>query len=51
MERRRKQDPTGESLRENCPNAEFLLARIYPYSVRIQGNKEQKKLRVWARFT
>ena len=51
-------------LREQCPNAEFLwpvfscirtecgyLHHKSPYSVRIQGNTDQKKFRIWAHFT
>ena len=30
-----------------CPNTEFFLVRIFLYSVRIQENKDQKKLRIW----
>ena len=40
------------SLREKCPNVEFFLVRIFlysvrksPYSVQIQENTDQKKLR------
>ena len=36
------------TLREKCPNTEFFLARIFLYSVRIQENKDQKKIRIWA---
>ena len=32
------------SLREKCPNSEFFLVLIFPYSVRIQENTDQKKL-------
>ena len=39
------------SLHEKCPNAEFLLARIFLYSVRIQQNTKQKKLRILTFFT
>ena len=52
------------SLREKCPNTEYFLLRIFciwteygglrsksPYSVRIQENTEQKKLRIWTIFT
>ena len=39
------------SLREKCPNTEFLLVSIFLYSVRIQENTDQKKLRIWTHFT
>ena len=49
------------SLREKCPNAEFFLVRLFlysdwirrftEYSVRIQENTDQKKLRIWKLFT
>ena len=52
------------SLREKCPNTEFFLVRIsrhsdwrrgdpsiYPYSVRMRENTDQKKLRIWTLFT
>ena len=32
------------SLREKCPNTEFFLVRIFPYSVRMQENMNKKKL-------
>ena len=35
------------TLRENCPKTEFFLVRIFLYSVRIQENTDQKKLRIW----
>ena len=31
------------ALREKCPNTEFFLVRIFPYSVRVWENTEQKK--------
>ena len=31
---------------EKCPNTEFFLARIFPYSVRIRENTNQKKLHI-----
>ena len=50
-----------DSLREKCPNKEFFLVRIFlysdwilrksPFSVQIQENTEQKKLRIWTLFT
>ena len=41
----------GWSLREKCPNTEFFLVRIFPYSVRKRENTNQKKLRIWTLFT
>ena len=35
------------TLHENCPKTEFFLVRIFLYSVRIQENTDQKKLRIW----
>ena len=35
------------TLREKRPNAKLFLVRIFLYSVRIQENKDQKKLRIW----
>ena len=37
-------------LREKCPNTEFFLVRIFLYSVQIQENTDQKKLRSWTLF-
>ena len=34
------------ALRGKCPNTEFFLVRILPYSVRKRGNTDQKKLRI-----
>ena len=34
------------SLCEKCPNTEFFLVRIFPYSDRIGENKDQKILRI-----
>ena len=41
-----------------CPNTEYFLVRISPHSdcispcsVRMQGNTDQKILRIWALFT
>ena len=39
------------SLRENCPNTENFLVRIFLFSVQIQENTDQKKLRIWTLFT
>ena len=33
--------------REKCPNTEFVLVRIFSYSVRIRANTDQKKLGIW----
>ena len=41
---------TKLSLREKCPNTEFVLVRIFLYSVRIQENTDQKKIRIWTLF-
>ena len=38
------------SLRKTCPNTEFFLVRIFPYSGRIRENTDQKKLRIWILF-
>ena len=38
------------TLREKCPNTEYFLVRIFLYSVRIQENMDQKKLRIWILF-
>ena len=35
------------SLRERCPNTEFSLVFIFLYSVWIQQNMDQEKLRIW----
>ena len=40
-----------QSLRNKGQNTEFFLARIFPYSVQIWENTDQKKLRIWALFT
>ena len=37
-------------MREKWPNTEFFLIRIFLYSVRILGNMDQKKLRIWTLF-
>ena len=41
----------GWSLCEKCPNTEFILVRIFPYSVRQRENTNQRKLRIWTLFT
>ena len=38
------------SLREKCPNTEFFLVRIFLYSVQIQENTDQDKLRICKEF-
>ena len=43
--------PVYASLREKYPNTEFFLGRISLYSVQIQENTDQKKLRIWTLFT
>ena len=35
---------------ESCPNREFFLVRIFPYSVQIPENADQEKLRIWTLF-
>ena len=35
------------ALREKCPNTEFFLVHIFLYSVQMQENKDQKKIRIW----
>ena len=39
------------TLRKKCPKAEFFLVCIFLYSVPIQKNTNQKKLRIWTLFT
>ena len=39
------------TLPEKCPNTEFFLVCIFLYSVQIQENTDQKKLRIWTLFT
>ena len=39
------------ALHENCPNTEFFLVPIFPYSVRMRKNRDQKKLLTWTIFT
>ena len=41
------QTSMSHPLREKCPNTEFLLIRIFPHSVRLQENMDQKKFRIW----
>ena len=43
--------PWGKSLREKCPNTEFFLVRIFPYSVWMRENMDQKILCIWTLFT
>ena len=43
-------DSESEALREKCSNTEFFLVRIFPYSVRIWENTDQKKLRIGTLF-
>ena len=42
---------TKSSLPIKCSNTEFFLVRIFLYSVRMQENMDQKKLRIWTLFT
>ena len=42
---------TNSTLREKWPIKEFFLVRIILYSVPIQENTDQKKLRIWRLFT
>ena len=44
-------DMRTHTLREKCPNTLFSLVRIFLYSVQIQENTDQKKLRIWTLFT
>ena len=46
-----KSDFLNQPMREKCPNAELFLVRIFLYSVRIQENMDQRKLRIWKLFT
>ena len=39
------------ALREKYSNTEFFPVRIFLYSVRIQGNTDQKNLGIWTFFT
>ena len=47
------------TLLEKCPNTDFFSGSYFPvfglnteiYSVRIQENTDQKKLRIWTLFT
>ena len=41
----------AKTLREKCPKTGFFLVRIFLYSVQIQKNADQKKLRLWTLFT
>ena len=36
------------TLRKKCPNTEFFLGRIFPYSVRMREDMDQKKVLIWA---
>ena len=33
--------------RKKCPNTEFFLVIIFPHSVQIRENADQKKVRIW----
>ena len=39
-----------QTLCEMCPNTDFFLVRIFPYSVKIRENTDQKKLLIWTFF-
>ena len=39
------------SLCDKCPDTEFFLVRIFPYSDWIRENTDQKNLRIWTLFT
>ena len=41
----------GFCMCEKCLHTEVFLVRIFPYSVRIRENTDQKKLRFWTLFT
>ena len=46
-----KKEKKKESLREKCRNTEISLVRNFLYSLRIQENTDQKKLRISTLFT
>ena len=37
-------------LREKCPNTEFFLVGIFPYSVQMRENTDHTKLLIWTLF-
>ena len=39
------------TLRQKCPNTEFFLVRVFPYSARIRENMGHNKLPIWILFT
>ena len=41
----------NKTLTQKCPNTEFFLVRIFMYSVRVQENTDQRKVRIWTLFT
>ena len=46
--------PASYAMRENCPNTEVFLGDLrskFPYSVRIQEGKNQKKIRTCTHIT
>ena len=45
-----KKFSTQLTLREKSPNTEFFLVCIFPYSVQIRENMDQKKRRIWTFF-
>ena len=46
-----KKNDRNMALLKKCPNTEFFLACIFPYSVQIRENTDQKKLCMWTLFT
>ena len=40
-----------QTLCKRCPNTELFLVCVFPYSVQIRENIDQKKLRIWILFT
>ena len=41
----------AKSLCKKCANTEIFLVRIFPYSVQIRKNTDQKKLHIWTLFS
>ena len=39
------------ALCEKCPNTEYFLVHVFPYSVRMRKDTDQKKIRIWILFT
>ena len=38
--------PANNPLREKCPNGGLFLVRIFPHSVQMRENTDQRKLRI-----